>query len=296
MTRLHLRVFLGSAVALMAFNAFALGASAREPSAERKSPTSATASPDNQANTSAGMDLNTASEKDLESLPGVGAATAKKIIAGRPYSSVSDLSKAGISAATIKKITPLVSVGGGSATSALTKTATAPTTKSAATTTAKAAGTSAKVDLNTSSEKDLDSLPSVGPATAKKIIGGRPYSSVDDLSKAGISATTIKKIAPLVIVTGGGAATKNAAAAAPASQPPSRAPSETAPASPAKTSAPSASQGNPGSGMVWVNLESGVYHYEGSRYYGKTKSGKYMSEADAVKAGYHPAKNEKKPQ
>ena len=48
--------------------------------------------------------------------------------------------------------------------------------------------------------------------------------------------------------------------------------------------------------MVWVNLESGVYHYEGSRYYGKTKSGKYMSEADAVKAGYHPAKNEKKPQ
>ena len=297
MTRLHFRMFWGAAIALMAFHALAVGASAREPSGERYSPTSATASPNNQANTSAAVDLNTASEKDLDSLPGVGSATAKRIIAGRPYSSVSDLSKAGISAATIKKITPLVTVGGSSITSAPTKTATTPTTKSTATaTTAKAADTNAKVDLNTSSENELDSLPGVGPATAKKIIGGRPYSSVDDLSKAGISATTITKIAPLVMVSGGGAATKNATAPAPASQPPSRTPSETAAASPAKTSAPSASQGNPGSGIVWVNLESGVYHYEGSQYYGKTKSGKYMSEADAVKAGYHPAKNEKKPQ
>jgi len=38
--------------------------------------------------------------------------------------------------------------------------------------------------------------------------------------------------------------------------------------------------------MVWVNTDSGIYHKPGSRYYGKTKQGKYMSEADAVKAGY----------
>jgi hypothetical protein len=43
--------------------------------------------------------------------------------------------------------------------------------------------------------------------------------------------------------------------------------------------------------MVWVNTDSGAYHKEGSRYYGKTKNGKYMTEADAVKAGYHAAKN-----
>jgi len=43
--------------------------------------------------------------------------------------------------------------------------------------------------------------------------------------------------------------------------------------------------------MVWVNTDSGVYHKEGSRYYGKTKTGKYMSEADAQKAGYRVAKN-----
>jgi hypothetical protein len=44
--------------------------------------------------------------------------------------------------------------------------------------------------------------------------------------------------------------------------------------------------------MVWVNTDSGVYHKEGTRYYGKTKHGKYMSEADAVKGGYRPAKKE----
>ncbi len=41
--------------------------------------------------------------------------------------------------------------------------------------------------------------------------------------------------------------------------------------------------------MVWVNTDSGVYHKPGTRYYGKTKQGKYMSEADAVKAGYRAA-------
>jgi hypothetical protein len=39
-----------------------------------------------------------------------------------------------------------------------------------------------------------------------------------------------------------------------------------------------------------VNTESGVYHTQGTRWYGKTKKGKYMLEADAIKAGYKPAK------
>ena len=42
--------------------------------------------------------------------------------------------------------------------------------------------------------------------------------------------------------------------------------------------------------LVWVNTESGVYHKAGSRFYGKTKQGKYMTEGDAIKAGYHAAK------
>lgn len=40
-----------------------------------------------------------------------------------------------------------------------------------------------------------------------------------------------------------------------------------------------------------MNTSSHVYHKEGSKYYGKTKQGKYMSEADAIKEGDHAAKD-----
>lgn len=40
-------------------------------------------------------------------------------------------------------------------------------------------------------------------------------------------------------------------------------------------------------GQVWVNTKSKVYWRAGSRYYGKTTSGKYLSEAEAIRAGYH---------
>jgi hypothetical protein len=40
-----------------------------------------------------------------------------------------------------------------------------------------------------------------------------------------------------------------------------------------------------GRGLVWVNTETHVYHKEGSRFYGTTKKGKYVSEADAIKEG-----------
>jgi hypothetical protein len=42
---------------------------------------------------------------------------------------------------------------------------------------------------------------------------------------------------------------------------------------------------------VWVNLDTGIYH-KGGRWYGKTKSGRFMALDDAKKAGYKPAKRD----
>jgi hypothetical protein len=44
-------------------------------------------------------------------------------------------------------------------------------------------------------------------------------------------------------------------------------------------------------GKVWVNLDTGIYH-KGGRWYGKTKDGKFMTQAEAKAAGYKPAKRD----
>ncbi len=43
-------------------------------------------------------------------------------------------------------------------------------------------------------------------------------------------------------------------------------------------------------GLVWVNTSTKVYHKDG-QFYGKTKQGKFLTEAEAQKAGYRLAKD-----
>ncbi len=42
---------------------------------------------------------------------------------------------------------------------------------------------------------------------------------------------------------------------------------------------------------VWVNTNSGTYHCSGTRWYGKTKEGEYMTQKQAQEKGYRPAHN-----
>jgi hypothetical protein len=47
--------------------------------------------------------------------------------------------------------------------------------------------------------------------------------------------------------------------------------------------------------VVWVNLDSKIYHFAGKKEYGTTKKGTYMCEKDAMAAGNRASKAEKRP-
>lgn len=58
-------------------------------------------------------------------------------------------------------------------------------------------------------------------------------------------------------------------------------------AAPTTSGMPAVAAAGGGAGKVWVNSKSKTYHCEGSKFYGKTKVGEYMTEADAKTKGNH---------
>ncbi len=173
------------------------------------------------------VDLNSASEKDLEGLPGVGPATAKKIVAGRPYKSTDELKKAGLNDKAVETLKPLVTAGPAAAAPAPAKAAApaapaketpAPKEKAAKEPVAKEKpakepaekGKTAaapklapgqKVNLNSADKATLEALPEIGPALAQAIIDGRPYTKIEDVMKVkGIKEGKFGKIKDIITV------------------------------------------------------------------------------------------------
>ncbi|WZO96195.1 helix-hairpin-helix domain-containing protein [Isosphaeraceae bacterium EP7] len=149
------------------------------------------------------IDINTADLETLQTLPGIGPVLAKEIVAGRPYANVSQLSKiSGLGDAKLAELKgkviarrPKAEDAKEETPKAKAKAASKETTKEEmpkAKAKAKAATKEATkdeppsdgpVDLNTADLETLQTLPGIGPVLAKEIVAGRPFATVDELSK-----------------------------------------------------------------------------------------------------------------
>ncbi len=151
----------------------------------------------------AGVDLNSASAKDLENLPGIGAVGAKNIMAARPFKSVDDLKNVkGIGDAKFAALKPLVQVTQAPTTAApAAATPAVPTAATPVSTSKSNQAPATVVNINSASLAQLEALPGIGPVKAQAIMKARPFTSIDDLKKVkGIKEATIAKIRPYVSV------------------------------------------------------------------------------------------------
>lgn len=189
-----LGVFLAVLVGLVAFRGYAnrLGARPIEPAAADL------------------VDLNTADEKEIGQVPGVGPKLAQAIVDHRrvngPFKSVDELRNVrGLGPITFEKLRGQFRAG------PLPRQPAADSPPSPDPAPAPRAPSSRKIqpgeppiNVNTAPAAELQRLPGVGPVTASAIIAARtakPFESVNDLDRVkGIGPKTLDKLRPFIVV------------------------------------------------------------------------------------------------
>ncbi len=163
-------------------------------------PTAVVPTPVAPATVTGKIDINTATQAQLETLPRIGPVTAAAIIATRPFSSIEDITRTPrIGPKTYENLKGLITVSGVAAP------AVAPTVALAVTSTVAPAVAPAvvagKININTASQAQLESLPRIGPVTAAAIIANRPFKSIDEITKVPrIGAKTYENLKSLITV------------------------------------------------------------------------------------------------
>jgi len=144
------------------------------------------------------------------------------------------------------------------------------------------------------SETTASPAPGESPAGAPKAKRGRKKAEAGTAASPAAAPATSPAAAPKAKGTRKKAETGTSASPSPAKfslgdmfKPKSSAAASPAAAAKNTSAAAAATAPAPGGGhgLVWVNTDSHVYHREGSRFYGTTKKGKYMTEAEAAKEG-----------